>query len=343
MGFIMRFFDYFRLKLNMCHEKSTSDSVCKTDLNDDFEKYDSVSPNYHFQEIEGMHQKSFVRFNGDRFADLYKDIATNPNCNYITYVNDLIKSTGYKPKHMSCMLKNFCDDKNGIYNEILSSRICNFFDIPTVYNQKYTMNDCNYLLSVDFLAGNSAIIDTNKYISDIFSEIEIPANIFDSEIDEQLYAISTLLNMHKHAGSGHWNFDEKTLISSYIKQFLIRQCVIHDTDFYPRNFCFVIDDKQNVEMGPVFDIECGFGEDPKYFSQYRNLISINRLYNDLIVDFVAKFEDFMKPQNLKTVFADIDDKDYIASKKRFLKESYKAFLKDYDRLNLLERNDYEKY
>ena len=57
--------------------------------------------------LVGIRDKKFVRFESDVFQELIDEIINNPNCHYVTYVNDLIKS-GYIPKHVSVLKK--CDN-----------------------------------------------------------------------------------------------------------------------------------------------------------------------------------------------------------------------------------------
>ena len=289
--------------------------------------YDDTTPKTKNQDLDGIHYKKFVRFDAEYFKDLIHELQTNPECSYQTYLGDLLLDKTYKPKYLSVMLKDI-GDTNAINNEILASRICNYMGVPTVYNKKFVENDSNYLLSVDFLQGNNTIIDLSPLLEEIKGD-DITINDFgaiERDFSKCLFDISEVFNVNKsRAGKYRWNFDKDKYYEELAYYYLVRTYIIKDNDFFPRNLCNICDENNNIKLGPVFDCESSFFGGTKGFDSVESVAYIKQHFPESFDKFCQNYKRLMTPKGLKKVFADIDDKEYIKSKKEFLNRCYASF------------------
>lgn len=288
--------------------------------------------------LEGMHSKKFVRFPSKYFDDMSREIIENPNCSYETYMDELLKE-GHIPEYYSVLLKNDYDNDYFVYNEVLASRICNQMGINTVYNKKITIDQKNYLASVDFLKADEKIIDMNNLIAEIHGD-SLDYNIFtcgDDKLPTQMWDLYQVIDMNKaRARNNAWKFDRIKYSEDYVYFFLVRRLIINDQDFFPRNFCNIVDKDNNMRLGPVYDCELGFGKENMNKTDKENLEYIATRWPHVLQKFFKKYSQLMKTNNFDKLFDDIDDKKYVKVTKKEMKNCYKDFMKNWQKNDYLE-------
>ena len=156
-------------------------------------EYDSLALN-----IGGTLKKNFVRVKSESIKD-FLDKITKENNSYVTYLDDLIKSSDFDNskefplEYVSCMLKD-ASRHFGAYNicEVWGSRIANAFGVPTVFNENVSLNKQTNILSIDCVKPNTHISTLKtKYYQYIdyklrqikchcFSDFDDWENLFDA-------------------------------------------------------------------------------------------------------------------------------------------------------------------
>lgn len=304
---------------NFCNEESK-----------DYEYYDEISARDYSERLVGMHEKKFVRFSSDFFGDLIENIRDSENPCYQTYMNDIIKE-GYTPKYLSVLMKY--NDKNTkyiIYNEYLASKICNCMGVPTSYNQLYKKDDKLYLLSVDFLKPDERILDINDLIFEIKGD-NMNFNIYDDTYDylsSQIFELSQVIRMNKIRGGGRyaWNFDEGKYYRDYVNMFLTRCFLLGDMDFFAGNVVNILDNENNMHLGPAFDCEFTFGKSEIDEKDKVNLIYAKNKYPTTYEKFCSNLDKMMKKDTFNALFTGIEDKEYVKNRKKEMQSLYSSFL-----------------
>lgn len=200
---------------------------------EDYDEKDSGS-------LEGHREKEFLRIDSALFQDLIKELQTNPNCSYITYLNKIIK--GYVPKKISCMVKRLdpdtknafkVDDPDLTFKEALASQILNIYECPTVYN--LTIRDTE--IKEDY-AYNAISVDM---VSDNILTFEDIGCEFIRDLEKNIIMIKRRLEccdlppdlVEKH---------KNQIIEDYVYSYLIRRFILQDEDFYEYNGGILVED-----------------------------------------------------------------------------------------------------
>lgn len=327
-----KIFDYLRSR------KNSNDNTFQ------YEHYGDTNPRDLDDFLGGMHSKQFVRVQSDYFSDLIEEIRDNPNCSYQTYLNDVLKD-GYTPKYISVLIKNVDNLRDLAYNEVLVSRICNFMQVPTVYNKCCQKDDKNYILSVDFVKSGERIVDMHELIDEVHGDsLEYNNFLYNPHVllSNQMFDLSQVIYMNAaRAYSKAWKFDRSKYFEDYVKLFLTRRFICRDDDFFPRNFCNIVDDKHNMKLGPAFDCEFSFGSKGLREEDKLNIAYVRKFYPQILQDFCQKYSQLMKKNNLNALFNDIDDQKYVKDTKNNMKEFYENFIDYYNSMDNMQEENYK--
>lgn len=222
---------------------------------DNFEKH---KEDYYEQdgELDGHRiDKVFYRVDSECLKPLIDELINNPNCGYITYMNNVIKE-GFVPKKISCLSKQLRWDMNYIIeglsdelivNEVLASQMLNYFGCPTVFNTATIIKDVEgkteyVLISADFMSES----DNFKTLWDCY------CGIYDLEetIQRLKKGIPTKSKIIKNE-----------IIEEFLYTYFVRRYVLHDGDFNADNIGFLIN-KENKKIQLLnFDYEFAFDND----------------------------------------------------------------------------------
>lgn len=254
--------------------------------------------------IRGHHEKRFVRLHKGYFSDLFESIKTTyPNCSYITYLNEKdIAVDGLIPTNVSVLLKRlnaktvYLQDPKQIYNEKLVSRILNFFDAKTVYNEIIINGDKEYVLSVDFIKPNQRYYPLNIFdgLYEMHSLSGIKLNL--ESIEDK---IKQLCSQIKEQFGKTPKVDMGKIKEEYAYIFLIRAILLGDADLCERNVGFIYDILANtISFAPALDFEYCFINDKNNFCE-TSLKYIEEKYPKVYKKFMDKVEMFSKRSGIK--------------------------------------------
>lgn len=327
----MKILDFLKEKIKFNQKKIASSKPL-------FENYDDAQPRIHSEILEGRRGKKFVRVDADFFGDMIDEIRNNPNCSYVTYLNDLIKLDGLTPSYISVLMKHIHNDEyHFVDNEILSSRIANALGVPTVYNAKFQSDDENFLLSVDFLKYGSKIINIDDWRNELSETIGLHRD--NSKFVSEVLEMEEIIHLHNAmAKNNQWKVD-KNFRSEYLKHYLTRNFVLGDLDGYSGNVCFVVDKDNNLSIGPQFDTEFTFSAVSK--NVYDILFAMKYL-PETLNEFNEKFKNIFSKPVLKGIFSGFDKK-YASKMCNFLKKCYTQYEDICNEAKKMLEWDYEKY
>ncbi len=292
-------------------------------------EFDDVAPRNKSEVLDGMHEKSFVLFPIDHLEKLTNELRDNPDCSYQTCFGDKLKDVSNCPKYIPVMLKSFGNAKKYVYNEILASRICNEMGVPTVYNTSYTDGDKEYLLSVDFLPHGERILDMEDLVYEVkdyeYFNIEQLLSCTHN-VSDDLFDIFEVLHMNKSRGrNSAWKYDKTKYYEDFIMHYLVRTYIIKDMDFFPKNCCNIVDKDNNMRFGPMYDCEIAFSLDVRGGQNIASIAYIKKHYPEIFAKFCQRYNALMDRKTLNKLFADIDNKEYVKTSKKYLQDCYNNF------------------
>ncbi len=285
-------------------------------------------------QILGHHAKRFVRLFNGYFGELFHSIKKKyPNHNYSTYLNDEdVAKYGLYPVNISVLLKQinakgkkeFLKDDKQIYNEKIVSRILDFFDCKTVYNEILFEGDDEYVLSVDCVKPFEHYYSLDKFdcgsTMDVFNPIS--ENLFSIEQKAKMFSAMTQEEFGKRA-----HYDIERIKRDYLYIYLVRGLFLADFDFCSRNLGFVYNEKTNsFGLGPTLDFEYCFISQKGYGLEDA-VKYVYRKYPDVYEKFIAHVQKFNK-RNLftrKRAYIEFVEK-YIQNKD--MREEYISYIKE---------------
>lgn len=243
---------------------------------EDYDEKDSIS-------LEGHREKEFYRIDSELFQDLVKELQSNPNCGYVTYLNKIIRD-GYVPKKISCMVKRLepdtknelkVDDPDLTFKESLASQILNLYGCPTAYNltvkDKEIQKDYAYtLLSVDMVSND--ILTFENLGCDLTNNLAVNLQSID-------------FHLRKKIMQGELpNTCNNQIIEDYIYSFLIRKFVLQDGDFYEYNGGLLTQENGDIQY-VNFDFEHCFFQYFGWPNITKSLTLVKEKYPHIYEDF----------------------------------------------------------
>ena len=230
----------------------------------------------------GTRPKLFFRVQSDFFKSLIEEKKNNPNCSYVTCVDELLNE-GYVPEKISAIVKQLYIDRSIVENaEMVSSQILNFFEVPTISCSNLTLQmphrlNQKFVVSADFLKPNEIMFNLNQYMEQYVYKIH--------SVVENIKTTEDLVNLYKKIFDAHYNKvaeagfeipDEKTLnqkFESWKDQIcymtLVRKYAMGDSDFTTKNLGVIINTKTNdINIAPAFDLELHGSQDIVFGSDF---------------------------------------------------------------------------
>lgn len=267
------------------------------------------------EEIGGTMMKKFVRMDRSVLSDFFKQ-KMKPNNTYVSYIDDFIKENCEKGKdiplnYVSVLFKKARNSTSMQYlieKEVLGSRIANLCGVPTVYNNMCSYNGDTYIMSVDFVKDEQTIEnleDTNDSFTGVSGE---------TNFDGWEYYLGNKLNKVISKKNKDKNIIIDRFIKDFVPQFILRNLILDDWDFSPRNIIYIKeknDNYTNYKLGPSNDYE--------FILMYRSNIVVRRVieYNIkyLFNNYPNELNSFMSGLN-KRLFKN-NQLDYEKLKKPF--------------------------
>ncbi len=269
----------------------------------------------------GSRPRLFFRVQSDFFKSLIEEKKNNPNCSYVSCVDNLLNE-GYVPEKISANVQQLCISRaTAEKSEALASKLLNFFEAPTIFcdNLKFhkpEQGNQTFVVSPDFLKPNEIMMNLNQYMKPYVFNNDNKAVTFET--------IEGLVNIYKQIFDAHYKNvlkagfeipDEKTLsekFESWKDQIcymtLVRKYAMGDSDFKTRNLGVVINTKTNdINIAPAFDLELHGKHAYVFGGSFMRYVSENAYEFKSIKNWV------LNPYRIGTTSARnfIDDLDYI--------------------------------
>ncbi|MBE5734826.1 MAG: hypothetical protein E7361_00010 [Clostridiales bacterium] len=257
----------------------------------------------------GHRNKEFVMCDSLAFGELITELQSDPNSSYVTYNSDIIKE-GITPKYISALMyykpntsftnesavKKMLTKTNPIISEVLSSRILNFMDIPTVYNtfalleenkdeELSTGNKAGInVLSVDFIGKNERFMSTSDIIED--SLWSLPGLLPILENNNKVIKYYYLVTQSPE------KIDRATELATNhtIDNYLTHSLLLKNTDYMTDNYGWIINDATlDIHPAPAYDLEFTLEDKLDVYSINRNDIEyIKEHYPKRLDQFIDK-------------------------------------------------------
>lgn len=330
----------------------------------DFEEYD----NDHYKpdnikylnsnsSIGGTMTKRFIRID-NKFLQEFFEAKKDPNNSYVSYMDDFIdecinnNQEDIPLKYISVLFKKerLYSDYYHITSDVLGSRLANFLDVPTVYNERVMMNHENYIISVDFVK-EGQVIDV---LEDTFARV--PIDDFSMFKDWDRYLRVKIYNIMEE----YQEDDEelKTMQDNFVKDFIphymFRNMICDDADFKPRNINYIIennDGKRNMKLAPANDYEFIMtfrAQKEMEHATKKNLNYLLKKYPEETMKFVENLKSKVLENNkfnskaLHEVFNSvIKDANLFKKREARIKLNLETLFDEYDKLVSINQNDIE--
>lgn len=224
--------------------------------------------------IGGTLVKRFIRADSKYFKELFNELRKNPNCSYSTYLNDLVRDSDISKSKLpvqsvSTLFKPNRNNDNALfYSELASTRVANYFEVPTAFNSSYENNyGERYILSVDFISPDEVFVPLS-HLTDKVS-IELSHNLLSHDFDLKYWIETLEKSIEKFP---LYNYNEKCkeqLLKDFVSAYLVRALILEDYDFHSQNFGILVNKKtRDYRLAPLFDMDHCFckGKSTMYFN-----------------------------------------------------------------------------
>lgn len=236
--------------------------------------------------LPGHNNKTFVRCDSEIFFQMFDEIKFNPNCSYVTYLNDFIRND-YDGEDMPISTIS-CFKKDADHNEIEEtvSRLANVLGLPTTYvvnvpgdsvdERKKKWNDffanCKvgdtikinegYILSVDFIGSNEHFDTLDIYSGHRgYPSFDILCDKYDDL--RTWYAKIVLAREDQFINpitKAPLTSDVRlNLFKEFIPQYFFRRYIVKDRDLRSENVGIIYNSQTGeYKLAPIFDTEYSF-------------------------------------------------------------------------------------
>ncbi|MBQ7351344.1 MAG: hypothetical protein IJW59_00540 [Clostridia bacterium] len=247
-------------------------------------------------EFGGSMPKMFVRCDSKVFKELIKDLS-EPQCSYVTYFDDLIKSLGESSKEyfplskIGVMVKSVHQDAY-MNREEKASRVANAFGVPCVYNKLVSVDNNKLVLSVDCLKENEEFVEiqSNYERHTIYG--------IDTAITAIVEGLQYLIDEDKMT-----NEQLEVLLEDFIETYLFKVYILNDGDFTLQNLSVIFNKETgNYKWAPLFDMEYTLkGSFSSQFAQV-DLSKIMMMYPKKFDAVMRKFSKLNSKNGATTLF-----------------------------------------
>lgn len=213
--------------------------------------------------IGGTIEKRFIRLDSSALRDFFKQKMKDNN--YVSYIDDFIEENckggeDIPIKYVSCLLKterSFFDSFN-TRNEVLGSRLANLFGTKTVYNTCATIDDKVHTISVDFVKDGQEV----ETLEDTFTTVPVndlsPFSAWEEYLKVKIPGLYYRIPKKLRPSDEVIKSSTDKFIRDIIPYYITRNIILDDSDFKPRNVCFLkenVDGKTNISLAPSNDYE----------------------------------------------------------------------------------------
>ncbi len=254
-------------------------------------------------DLDGSADKQFYLADSDSFEAIFDH---KKNKSYVTYIDALILC-GDKLEQISVMKKKSYD-YSVIYNETVCSRLLNYFDIPTVYNdvacEVFPDKQAAYsTLSVDFMkAGDKyySLAEAGYKKLNPYSSLSDWLQILDRVVDD--YAFKAPANKYLIQKEAIEQNREE-IKKDFVNMFLYKKVFLNDADFYNRNIG-IIENADGIHLAPAFDMEHTLTSRGDNDLKLRELQDCYALYPQLTDNFVKNINKLVNQSDLDTILTE---------------------------------------
>lgn len=288
--------------------------------------------------IEGHNRKRFALLDCEYFKE-YFDVVQNADkqTTYVSYLDEKDINKGIYPHQLSVLVKKVGYEKFA-YNEVIASKILNYFGVNCVFNKYLKFDNEIYVLSLDFLKPNEMFFDFSEF-SDFYL-INSNGDIRDS-LDALDFKSDSLKKRLAFELGESVIIDKEKLKEDYVKTYLTRVLLIGDGDFNCRNSGFVYNlEKNEIMCNPNFDFEYAFAMETNEFACYKsNLNYIRNNFTKIYEEFIEKLKNFnsINQKTKRFVYEDIIKSEV------FDKTTIKVYSNDIEENIDILMNDYYEY
>ena len=211
----------------------------------------------------GTSPKTFLQCRGSYLLDMFREIRSDQNTNYVTCVDQLIKDNTYTEEQfkdfpVSVILKTPSSKRKEIYtrNELITSRIASTFGIPTEYVAPIEDNPDKYI-AVDFLNYDQKLETLSEFVGE-------KLNFYNYDKEGPLkYAFQLLMNetlrFFKDKGRYANALKLKRILVDFVTQYFFKKYIVHDSDFCGVNVGIILSHaNKNMNISPAYDFESCF-------------------------------------------------------------------------------------
>lgn len=260
----------------------------KIDGVQDYDEIDNDSPE---NRIIGKMQKKFVRMDNVFFTRFFKERA-NGEILFASHLTEEDNKTGFIPKDVSALLKRASLSRDCVY-EVYAPEVMRKFNAPTVFNTSCRDSEgFSYIASIDFIKPDERFI--------LYSEIKKHLHDFGSDLnleDSVQYVSETVKTLYERENISLTKKQLNEHLSSFVRSYLVRVCLLLDYDFTARNCGFLINDKtKTIRNAPDFDYELCFRlNDAEFLSEDIEYAYNN--YPEILEEFMQNLAGFTKKEN----------------------------------------------
>ncbi len=241
---------------NLYHNFGGSVEHAYSDYNENIDEY-------------GSRRKLFFRVQSEFFKELIEEKKNNPNCSYVTNVDELLED-GFIPEKLSAILQEEFPGRVAFQAvEKIGAKMLNFFSVPTIYcgglAYKEAQNSTQvFTVSPDFLKPNEIMMNLNEYMQQYVYKDDCKY-IKDQTLEEFTSCYKKILKAHyKKVKESGFEVPDKKYIDQKLNQWkenlcymmLVKKYALGDGDFLARNLGVVVNTKTNdINLAPAFDLE----------------------------------------------------------------------------------------
>ncbi|MBE5735950.1 MAG: hypothetical protein E7356_01140 [Clostridiales bacterium] len=252
------------------------------------------------------------------FGHLFSELKSG-NSNYCTYLNDLILpqdgSESYIPHYVNGLVKGYIDDKSlrcicgedfdtlntdGVYAEVVGSRLADAVGVKTVYNLPVINYPCyRAMMSVDYVKSGEEICTLENYHHWLSMYDLIIHDCVSNGLQTKLLEVCRDHHIPEEKQLGM----VKDIIRDFMHQVLFKWILCGDDDIEPRNFGLIISEGNYIKACPCMDMELLFKYDEfdfagDWFYSVRYLLDTEP---QLVTNFMSKVLELRDSGRLKEI------------------------------------------
>ena len=240
------------------------------------------------------------------FRELWEE-KLRGNTNYVTAYDELVQGDSpYIPLWVNCIGKHLTGSR--LFLEYLCPRILNLFNQKTVYN---AIVDDSSIVSVDCISKGHSLYG----LGDFYPEMEenSDGNGISLKLITKVFKDhdSFVKRLREVSGKDIKISDEdlKKLENEVVMQYLMRVCLLRDSDFQPWNIGLMVSDDGKLENAPQFDFGyCMHKSGVDNFTVMKRLKVAARDYPEVYDKFISLVKENFENGKLEEVIDSAEEK-----------------------------------